>query len=303
MAYPQNRADWTVYLGHGEEGMWMDDSFSWMENRIELRLCRAGARILGENCALAGEKLPFELFLYAAHGDFRLEMNGNAAVCPQGGTVLVPCDTAFRLTTADDCELVLVAADYRIFKNLRIFSLFELPVRLDGGTEPPDDICSLIRDTVLDSEFTNTRLEHALSVKALLYRLGAAVLRRSAPRSESSMIMERFARLAPVLSYIADNIEHGIAVEELARIMGMSEDGFYRLFKATLGEAPGEYIISERLRAARLLLTESALSVGEISRRCGYESPFYFSSLFRSKCGCPPSVYRERTAAIFHSFK
>ena len=63
MAYPQNRADWTVYLGHGEEGMWMDDSFSWMENRIELRLCRAGARILGENCALAGEKLPFELFL------------------------------------------------------------------------------------------------------------------------------------------------------------------------------------------------------------------------------------------------
>ena len=117
------------------------------------------------------------------------------------------------------------------------------------------------------------------------------------------MIMERFARLAPVLSYIADNIEHGIAVEELARIMGMSEDGFYRLFKATLGEAPGEYIISERLRAARLLLTESALSVGEISRRCGYESPFYFSSLFRSKCGCPPSVYRERTAALFHSFK
>ena len=81
--------------------------------------------------------------------------------------------------------------------------------------------------------------------------------------------------------------------------MGMSEDGFYRLFKSTIGEAPGEYIISERLRAARLLLTESALSVGEISRRCGYESPFYFSSLFRSKCGCPPSVYRESTAALF----
>lgn len=277
----------------------MDDSFSWMENRIEVRLCRVGSRILGENCALEGEKLPFELFLYAVHGEFRMEMNGEAVFCPQGGTVLVPCDTAFRLTTAERCELILVAADYRIFRNLRIFSLFELPARLDGGTEPPDDICLLIHETVLDSEFTNTRLEHALSVKALLYRLGAAVLRRSAPRGESGRIMERFARLAPVFSYIADNIGHGIAVEELAHIMGMSEDGFYRLFKSTIGEAPGEYIISERLRAVRLLLTESALSVGEISRRCGYESPFYFSSLFRSKCGCPPSVYRESTAALF----
>ena len=38
--------------------------------------------------------------------------------------------------------------------------------------------------------------------------------------------------------------------------------------------------------------------VTDISKQCGYENPFYFSTLFHGKYGLSPSAYREKTSAL-----
>jgi transcriptional regulator GlxA family with amidase domain len=112
------------------------------------------------------------------------------------------------------------------------------------------------------------------------------------------MVMARFAKLSPVLFHIGEHVDKVCPMRELAEIMNLSEDSFYRFFKKTVGAAPKEYLISERLRRAKLYLLSTELSVAEISRLCGYDNSSYFSTLFHEKYGLSPSAYREKTAML-----
>lgn len=274
----------------------MYDGSAMTENTIKLRFHGGGEFAFPEGGVRCLERLPFELFLTAVHGELRLTVNEKTVQCPKGGTLLVPCDTICTLEADKACTVIWVAADYRIYTNLRIFSLFELPTCFDK--EEAGALCRSIYSTVLDSEFTNSRLENALSINAMLYQLALLVLRCGVPRSDGVILMERFRPLAPVLAAIEERLSHDLRVEELAALADLSEDALYRLFKSTVGESPKEYLLSERMRKACLLLAGSTFSVAEISHCVGYDNPFYFSTLFRKKCGLSPTEYRKKTAGI-----
>lgn len=281
----------------------MYDGYSMIENKLELHFFGSSSHTFGETMTLEGEKLPFELFLCASVGSLALHMGGGkVVVLDEGDVALVPYDTAFRISAEKGTKAVWVAADYRIFTNLRVFSIYDLPCKLEDKKLNIATICRTLCDLVLDNEFTNYRLENALEINLLLYQLAYVVLRKSYPKKESNVVMSRFERLAPVLSHIGEKLDKMCPIGELSEIMEMSEDAFYRYFKSTIGQAPKEYLISERLRKARILLASSRVSVTDISKQCGYENPFYFSTLFHGKYGLSPSAYREKTSALMTFF-
>jgi len=294
LAKTENDSETTI--SDDKESMCMYGGSVMPENAMALRFYGGGEFVFLQEGGRHLERLPFELFLTALCGEFRFVADEKTVVCPEGETLLVPYDTACTLETDGACTVIWIAVDYRIYTNLRIFSLFDLPVRLNGGEAGA--LCRLIRDTVLDSEFTNSRLENALSVNAALYQLSHLVLACGVPRSEGVVLMERFCPIAPVLAAIEECLSHDLRMEELAGLIDLSEDALYRLFKITVGKSPKEYLLSERMRQACLLLVGSTLSVAEISRRVGYDNPFYFSTLFRQKRGLSPTDYRKKTAGI-----
>ena len=285
-------------IGHrgGKRFFMMYDGYSLMENKLEVRFMGADEKIFSEYTEENGERMPFELFFMIRKGRASFYIEGKETAADVGAVVLVPYDTAYRLTAEKGCELIRIAADYRVFTNLRIFSLFIVPHTIADPDGSVAALCALIHQTFLSSEFTNSRLENALFVNTSLYQLASAVLRRSYPKSDGGMVMARFAKLSPVLFHIGEHLDKMCPMRELAEIMNLSEDSFYRFFKKTVGAAPKEYLISERLRRAKLYLLNTDLSVAEISRLCGYDNSSYFSTLFHEKYGISPSAYREKTA-------
>ncbi len=279
----------------------MYDSRSMIENKLELHFFGSGSHVFQEDADFAGERLPYELFLCLCKGIAALMIAGTEVKMAEGEVALVPYDTEFHIRAEKDTELIWVAADYRVFTNLRVFSIFELPKKPNDKHFDMFAACRALHRLVLDNEFTNHRLENALEVNLILYQLALSVIRRSYPKKESNKVMLRFQKLAPVLLHIGETLDRGCPVGELSAILEMSEDAFYRYFKSTIGQSPKEYLISERLRKARILLAGSSMSVTEISKSCGYENPFYFSTLFHGKYGFSPSAYRERTAALMAS--
>ena len=85
-----------------------------------------------------------------------------------------------------------------------------------------------------------------------------------------------------------DNLE----LQELAAMVGYT--GYYlsRKFKKEMGVSVNAYIRSARLRQARILLTESRMSVQEISDRLHFCSRSYFADAFRKSEGISPNDYR-----------
>ncbi len=86
-------------------------------------------------------------------------------------------------------------------------------------------------------------------------------------------------------------------VANLARRAGYSPDHFTRVFKLAIGQTPQEYAIAQRVRRARVLLDETALSVGGVAHALGYQSVPLFCRQFKSRVGSSPGAYRRRREA------
>ena len=82
------------------------------------------------------------------------------------------------------------------------------------------------------------------------------------------------------------------SVTELARMVGLSEYHFIRVFRQLMGVTPGQYIIISRMNHAKYLLKTTALSVGEIAAMAGYSSESMFTAAFRRTQGVTPTRYR-----------
>ena len=72
----------------------------------------------------------------------------------------------------------------------------------------------------------------------------------------------------------------------------MSESYIARLFKKELGCKPSEYINRIRISVAKTLLSETDISITEISEKTGFSDVYYFSKTFKRIEGVSPSEIR-----------
>ena len=68
----------------------------------------------------------------------------------------------------------------------------------------------------------------------------------------------------------------------------MSETYFRKLFEKHYGCSPLTYINQRRLDYAIELLKTKYYTVAEVSEKCGFSTPYYFSSFVKKKTGHPP---------------
>ena len=86
-------------------------------------------------------------------------------------------------------------------------------------------------------------------------------------------------------------------LDRLAAVAGLSKFHFLRLFRATYGVTPGEYLSQRRIERAQDLLRATNLTVTEVCHAVGFSSLGSFSSRFRAVVGESPSEFQARYAA------
>lgn len=99
-------------------------------------------------------------------------------------------------------------------------------------------------------------------------------------------------KLADAAAYIEHHFTEPITLAQLAEKAGYSERQLFRLFRSTFGKSPQSYITSLRMQKAQTLLRNSAMPVGEVAWRCGYDDQNYFARCFRQFAGMTPTAYR-----------
>ena len=81
-----------------------------------------------------------------------------------------------------------------------------------------------------------------------------------------------------------------LTIEMLAREVGLSAAHFARAFKETLGRAPHQYLLAQRLERARRLLESTALTLSDIAQRTGFADQAHFTRLFKRAFGTTPGA-------------
>lgn len=89
-------------------------------------------------------------------------------------------------------------------------------------------------------------------------------------------------------------IDEDISMQKIAEELQVSYAWLRKMFKLYTGLAPQQYLIQLKIDKAKTLLSNPGKSVKEVAYELNFDSPFYFSKLFKEKVGLSPEQYKKK---------
>ncbi|SDX57989.1 response regulator [Paenibacillus sp. CF384] len=95
-------------------------------------------------------------------------------------------------------------------------------------------------------------------------------------------------------TYIQHHLSGDLSITHLSEIVHLNPNYLSRLFKQESGESITAYIFNLRMnRAKELLLLDPLIKIHDIAHAVGFESPSYFTRMFKRAAGLAPQEYRD----------
>src|SRR6266436_236448 len=145
------------------------------------------------------------------------------------------------------------------------------------------------------SELRSEGLGGRLYVESLANILGIHLLRQHSsvkqPSLPRSVGLDR-ATLRRVSTYIEEHLAEDLSLSELAAVAYLSPYHFARLFKASTGFAPHQYVIGRRIERAKLFLSTTNWSLTAIAHAVGFAHESHLALHFKRLTGLLPSAAR-----------
>jgi AraC family transcriptional regulator len=150
----------------------------------------------------------------------------------------------------------------------------------------------------LGAEVGNGALDHRLYMEQIMLSAAVHLVRHyTAPvdtRHTASAGMPP-DRLRQVKEYVEAHLADDIELADLAAAACYSEYHFCRVFKASTGQSPYQYVVQRRMQEAmRQLQARPHARVASIAQEVGYASPSHFSRAFKKHHGVAPSRCRRK---------
>lgn len=189
-------------------------------------------------------------------------------------------------------------------------ALFRRRVEILAGqtSGPPGQETAFVLLTSLNrSLYDFLLLEFGVSLAQCCYRHRAhacdihsacAILRAARAMLEDYAAGLRHSRanrphIEKACAYIRAHLAEDLSLERVCAAVFLSKSYLCQIFKCLLGCTFGEYVKQQRILRARTLLASTGQSIEEIAAACGFASPTYFATVFKSAVGMTPSAFRR----------
>lgn len=93
--------------------------------------------------------------------------------------------------------------------------------------------------------------------------------------------------------FIMKNYNRNIQLKDVANHVFLSPNYFHKLFTQVTGITPHQYIINQKINAAKKMLLESDATITDIIINCGFSSQSYFNAIFKREVKITPNDYRK----------
>lgn len=100
------------------------------------------------------------------------------------------------------------------------------------------------------------------------------------------------------ISFIEQNFQNNISVEDIAASCGLNRSYFGKIFHENMGKSPQDFLISYRMSKAAELLKLTKLSIADIGNAVGYPNQLHFSRAFKNVYGISPRQWRNENGIV-----
>lgn len=153
-----------------------------------------------------------------------------------------------------------------------------------------DTLISLFKEAIQVAKKQEKHFQQLLA-GIVNYMLGLAFSIDSNKKLKNSINLEFVNRAR---AFMLENIESNIEIPEVADYLHISYSSFRHIFKQYTGIAPSQYYLNLKIQRAKDMLKSSTASIKEISYILHFDTPEYFTKLFKKKTGLTPSQFREQ---------
>ena len=114
---------------------------------------------------------------------------------------------------------------------------------------------------------------------------------------EDSKTRDKYAKFKSLINHINSHYMDEISLEWAADYVGFSKFHFARLFKEYTDVTFYDFLMHRRMQAAKLLLSDTDMTITEIAFQTGFNNLTSFTRSFKKSIGQTPSEYRQTRAA------
>ncbi|MBD2771969.1 AraC family transcriptional regulator [Iningainema tapete] len=215
-------------------------------------------------------------------GQFRQEYIVAGDIC------VVPAHTRHWIRSQDEQGLILLSFDPAFLGKVAHESVEIIPHF--AKSDPLIHQIGINLKTALQADPMSSQVY----AESLGVALAAHLMRYYAAEKRTLQISTNIpqASIQQAIDYINDNLTENLSLLTIATTVGMSQYHFCRVFKKATGLTPWQYVVQQRIAAAKRLLAQP-LSIAEISLRLGFANQNQFATFFRKHTGVPPRQYRQ----------
>jgi len=107
---------------------------------------------------------------------------------------------------------------------------------------------------------------------------------------------------ARVDEFINNHLDRRLLVSDLAAVAGLPPARFAQAFVRSVGQAPHQYVLAQRIKQAGELLQRTAQPLADIAASCGFSSQQHMTRLLRQRLGQTPGRLRGAALPLAASF-
>lgn len=279
------------YLDIDEHSKWIITTKTEAADEMPFYLTELGDFYAGSRYYTERDNKDGYQLLYTASGAGRLHIGTQSLSLEKHTAVIVRCDVYHRYTTADApwhmrwIHFGGTGADTYL-RHINNGRYAVITLTDPAATEKDlDELAALAPryDIVSYAQISNT-------ISQLMTRLFDDCLGTAATATAAYT-----ADITAVIDYIRKNYATPLTLDDLVRQVNISKFHFIRLFKKQTGITPYDYLVNQRIHAAKLLLRTTDMPIQEIADKVGYPSKSNFSQQFKALVGSTPGQYRQES--------
>ncbi len=234
----------------------------------------------------ASELAEYELFV-VTKGAFCVSFHQGAYTIRQGEYLLLPPSKAKKKDLRyTDSVCYRLRFSTNSVQDKEVFSIPQT-----GSIPKPEKVVVLMKQLqdAAKNKYPSLALDSmTTSVVAELY----GQLQATEEESETELSMHKQIH-TDILDYIERNIEKNIKISDIAAYFGYNEKYLSHLFSEITGTTLKQFILSRKVDAANLMLTDSHRSIADIAKALGFSDSHNFSRAYKNVTGLSPSEYRN----------
>lgn len=236
---------------------------------------------------------------YIRSGDLGFIVGNETLECHLGQLLIVPPDTKLTFRFERGKPMHYSVVNFRCINADVLYKIALQPITLYGINQI--NFNDFIH-TASNKNMTSTNIfaeYHYLSLTVFLLRICCInedsenvfshTYKPSSTFNDNAYIAES------VKKYLQNNIECDVSLDGLSQEIGVSKNTMMRKFRFATGLSIMQYFTKMKIERSIDLICTTDLSIKSISERLNFQSPGYFSTVFKKQLGISPIDFSKRS--------